>query len=132
VASTDPAAPASVLDASALMALIHGENGQGVVAAALAGRSAISIVNWAEVLLKVAAEGEDPVALEIDLRERGFIGLALSIEGMTEADCVEVARLRPPHRTPGPLACGSRLPGARSAVGRTGLDDGSSLGRCRR
>lgn len=77
------------------MALIHGENGQGVVAAALAGRSAISIVNWAEVLSKVAAEGEDPVALEIDLRERGFIGMALSIEGMTEADCVEVARLRP-------------------------------------
>jgi PIN domain nuclease of toxin-antitoxin system len=77
------------------MALIHGENGQGVVAAALAGRSAISIVNWAEVLSKVAAEGGDPVALEIDLRERGFIGMALSIEGMTEADCVEVARLRP-------------------------------------
>jgi ribonuclease VapC len=95
VASTDPVAPASVLDASALMALIHGENGQGVVAAALAGRSAISIVNWAEVLSKVAAEGGDPVALEVDLRERGFIGMALSIEGMTEADCVEVARLRP-------------------------------------
>jgi len=95
VASTNPAAPASVLDASALMALIHGENGQGVVAAALAGRSAISIVNWAEVLSKVAAEGGDPVALEVDLRERGFIGMALSIEGMTEADCVEVARLRP-------------------------------------
>ena len=95
MASTNPAAPASVLDASALMALIHGENGQGVVAAALAGRSAISIVNWAEVLSKVAAEGGDPVALEVDLRERGFIGMALSIEGMTEADCVEVARLRP-------------------------------------
>lgn len=95
MASTDPVAPASVLDASALMALIHGENGQGVVAAALAGRSAISIVNWAEVLSKVAAEGGDPVALEVDLRERGFIGMALSIEGMTEADCVEVARLRP-------------------------------------
>jgi PIN domain nuclease of toxin-antitoxin system len=40
------------------MALIHGENGQAVVAAALAGRSAISI-------------------------------MALSIEGMTEADCVD-------------------------------------------
>lgn len=84
-----------MLDASALMALIHGEDGQGVVAAALAGRSAISIVNWAEVLSKVAAAGGDPVALEVDLRERGFIGVALSIEGMTEADCVEVARLRP-------------------------------------
>jgi ribonuclease VapC len=77
------------------MALIHGEDGQAVVAAALAGRSAISVVNWAEVLSKVAAEGGDPAALEADYRERGFIGMALTIEGMTEADCVEVARLRP-------------------------------------
>jgi len=51
-----------VLDASALMALIHGEEGKAVVAAALAGRSAISVVNWAEVLSKLAADGGDPVA----------------------------------------------------------------------
>jgi ribonuclease VapC len=84
-----------VLDASALMALIHGEAGKAVVAAALAGRSAISVVNWAEVLSKLAAESGDPVALDADYRERGFIGKALTIEGMTDADCVEVARLRP-------------------------------------
>jgi ribonuclease VapC len=35
-----------------------------------------------------------PVALDADYRERGFIGKALTIEGMTAADCVEVARLR--------------------------------------
>lgn len=87
--------PTSVLDASALMALIHGEEGKAAVAAALAGRSAISVVNWAEVLSKVAERGGDPVALELDYRERGFIGRALAIEGMTEADCVQVARLRP-------------------------------------
>ncbi|HEY6551227.1 MAG TPA: type II toxin-antitoxin system VapC family toxin [Solirubrobacterales bacterium] len=84
-----------MLDASALMALIHGEDGKAVVAAALAGRSAISVVNWSEVLSKLAAEGGDPVALDADSRERGFIGKALTIEGMTEADCVEAARLRP-------------------------------------
>lgn len=77
------------------MALIHGEDGKAVVAAALAGRSAISVVNWSEVLSKLAAEGGDPVALDADYRERGFIGKALAIEGMTESDCVEVARLRP-------------------------------------
>jgi ribonuclease VapC len=77
------------------MALIHGEDGKAVVAAALAGRSAISVVNWAEVLSKLAADGGDPVVLDADYRDRGFIGKALTIEGMTEADCVEVARLRP-------------------------------------
>lgn len=95
MASTDAGVPTSVLDASALMALIHGEDGKAAVAAALAGRSAISVVNWAEVLSKVAERGGDPVALELDYRERGFIGQALAIEGMTEADCVQVARLRP-------------------------------------
>lgn len=77
------------------MALMHGEEGKSVVAAALAGRSAISVVNWAEVLSKVAENGGDPIALEIDYRERGFIGGALTIEGVTEADCVQIARLRP-------------------------------------
>lgn len=94
MASTE-AVPTSVLDASALMAFIHGEDGKAAVAAALAGRSAISVVNWAEVLSKVAERGGDPVALELDYRERGFIGRALAIEGMTEADCVQVGRLRP-------------------------------------
>lgn len=95
MARADAGVPTSVLDASALMALIHKEDGQGTVAAALAGRSAISVVNWAEVLSKVAERGGDPVALELDYRERGFIGRALVIEGMAEADCVQVARLRP-------------------------------------
>ncbi|MGE5335901.1 MAG: PIN domain-containing protein [Nitrososphaerota archaeon] len=85
-----------MLDASALMALIHAEDGKAAVAAALAGRAAISVVNWAEVLSKVAERGGDPVSIELDYRERGFIGGALQIEGMTEADCVHVARLRPP------------------------------------
>lgn len=91
----DPSAPSSVLDASALMALIHAEDGKAAVAAALAGRSAISVVNWAEVLSKVAERGGDPVALELDYRERGFIGGPLELEAMTEADCVQIARLRP-------------------------------------
>jgi ribonuclease VapC len=88
-------APTSVLNALALLALIQGEEGKSVAAAALAGRSAINAVNWAEVLSKAAAEGRDPAVLEADLREKGFIGEALVIEPLSEADCIEVGKLRP-------------------------------------
>jgi PIN domain nuclease of toxin-antitoxin system len=91
------------------MALMHGEDGQAAVAAALTSRSAISVVNWAEVLSKVAERGGDPAALELDYRERGFIGGVLVIEALTEADCVQVARLRPlTSRQGSPLRIGSR------------------------
>lgn len=121
VASADPAAPTSVLDASALMALIHGEDGKAVVAAALAGRSAISVVNWAEVLSKVAQDGGDPAALEADYREHGFIGMALTIEGMTEAGGGRKAATA--DRATGALACGSRLSRSRGPTRRSGADD---------
>jgi ribonuclease VapC len=77
------------------MALLLDEEGKTVVAAALAGRSAISIVNWAEVLSKAAERGGDPVAVEAEYREKGFIGTALTIEPLSEADCIEVGKLRP-------------------------------------
>jgi len=95
VARAEPEAPTSVLDTSALMALLLDEEGKTVVAAALAGRSAISIVNWAEVLSKAAERGRDPAEVEKEARERGFLGEALAIEPLTEADCAEMARLRP-------------------------------------
>jgi PIN domain nuclease of toxin-antitoxin system len=80
------------------MASIHGEDGKATVRAALAQRAAIGVVNWAEVLSKTAERGGDPIALELAYRERGFIGGALSIKPLTEADCVTVARLRPATR----------------------------------
>lgn len=93
--SAESEAPTSVLDTSALMALLLNEEGKAVVAAALAGRSAISVVNWAEVLSKAAERGGDPVAVEAEYREKGFIGKALTIEPLSEADCIEVGKLRP-------------------------------------
>ena len=48
--------PGYVLDASALLALLHGEPGAAAVAA-LQENSVISSVNWAEVLQKVIAQG---------------------------------------------------------------------------
>ena len=88
-------APASVLDASALMAHLNDETGAEVVRQALDERAAISAVNWAEVLSKTAERGGDPELLSVELTAAGLVGDALVIETVTEADCVEIARLRP-------------------------------------
>jgi ribonuclease VapC len=101
VPGAESEAPTSVLDTSALMALLGDEEGKTVVAAALAGRSAISVVDWAEVLSRTAERGGDPAALEAEYRARDFIGKALMIEPLSEADCVEVGRLRPLTRAQG-------------------------------
>lgn len=51
--------------------------------------AAISVANWSEVLSKAAMAGDDPHRLADDLRD------AVIIEPITEADCVEIAKLRP-------------------------------------
>ncbi len=96
-----PDGPHSVLDASALLAFIQDERGASVVADALAGTAAISVVNWAEVLSKVAENGGDAGELATGLRDHGFAGELLAIEPMTEADCLTVAWMRPATRTAG-------------------------------
>lgn len=53
-------APITVLDASALLAYLHGETGASVVTAALIQETAISSVNWAETLSKLAERGQNP------------------------------------------------------------------------
>lgn len=93
-----PAEPASILDASALIAFLHDEPGAGAVVDALAATAAVSVVNWAEVLSKVAADGDDPkqVADSFQTSERPLL-----LEALTEADCLEIARLRPLTRPRG-------------------------------
>lgn len=86
---------ASVLDASALMAHLNDETGAEVVRQALSERAAISTFNWAEVLSKAAERGGDPELVAGELTAAGLLGDALAIETVTEADCVEIARLRP-------------------------------------
>jgi len=86
VASTEAA---SVLDASALMAHLNEEDGAAAVRDAMEHGAAISVANWAEVLSKAAEVGEDPAQLAEDLRD------AVTIEPLSETDCVEIARLRP-------------------------------------
>ena len=93
--------PTAVLDASALMALLKGENGASTVADAIEGRAGISVANWAEVLSKAAEAGTNPQALAAGLREHALIGRLLSIEPLTEGDCVVIANLRPATKTLG-------------------------------
>lgn len=83
------AEPASILDASALIAFLHDEPGSDAALDAIAQTAAISIVNWAEALSKVASDGDDPQQVAA-----AFEG-TLILEPLTETDCLEIARLRP-------------------------------------
>jgi ribonuclease VapC len=93
--ATAEQAPTSVVDASALLALLHDEAGAEVVADAIATGSAISVVNLAEVLTKLAEAGKDPEQAIGQLHDTEGDTGALVIEPLSEADCVEIARLRP-------------------------------------
>lgn len=84
-----------MLDASALMAVLHAEDGASVVIDAIGEGAAVSVVNWAEVLSKLAEAGKDPEVAAAELRRAEGSRRALSIEPLTAADCVAVARLRP-------------------------------------
>ena len=95
------AALASVLDASALMAVLHDEDGASMVIEAIGEGSAISVVNWAEVLSKLAEGGRNPRDAAAELRRAEGSRRALAIEPITAADCVTIARLRPVTRKQG-------------------------------
>ncbi len=86
--------PASVLDASALLAHLNEERGAAVVREAMQAGAAISVINWTEVLTKLAERGEDPELAAAELRAAGLIGATINIEPITDADCIAVARLR--------------------------------------
>lgn len=71
------------------MAHLNEEEGAEAVREAMKAGAAISVANWAEVLSNAAVDGDDPRQLASDLRD------AVIVEPMTEADCVEIAKLRP-------------------------------------
>ncbi len=65
--------PSYVLDASALLALLHRERGLEVVQASVAV-SVISSVNWAEVIQKVIARsGREPTEVVDELEYLGLV-----------------------------------------------------------
>jgi ribonuclease VapC len=101
-------AASAVLDASALLALLQNEEGAEVVLDAIEDGVAISVVNWAEVLSKLAEKGQDPATSATAIQAaRADDEDALTIEPLTEADCVEMARLRVTTRPQG-LSFGDR------------------------
>lgn len=83
------------------MAVLHDEEGAAVVKEAIGEGSAISVANWAEVLSKLAEAGRDPEVAAAELRKAEGSRRALTIEPVTAADCIAIARLRPMTRTQG-------------------------------
>lgn len=101
MAQADTDAPEAVLDASALLAHLNDEEGADAVRAAMKRGAAISVVNWAEVLSKLAERGEDADIAAAEMRGAELIGPVISIEPLTEEDCIAIARLRPATKAQG-------------------------------
>lgn len=97
----------AVLDASALLAYLHDEEGAGEVEEALAHGASLSAANWAEVLSKVADEGGDPERLVEHLEQQGLLHGGLDVVPLAEEDAIRVVRLRPATRQRG-LSLGDR------------------------
>ncbi|MBI3947220.1 MAG: type II toxin-antitoxin system VapC family toxin [Armatimonadetes bacterium] len=105
--SAKPPQPTCVLDASALLAYLHGEPGEDRVAEAIIHCAAIGWVNWAEVLTKQAEKGLDPYSEAARLAQSGPLGDGLVIQMPDDGLACEVARLRPVTRGMG-LSLGDR------------------------
>lgn len=101
-------APASILDASALLALLQDEPGAPAVIEAIEASAAVSTVNFSEVLAKLAERGEHvrstvaTIGQAVDRADGG-----LRIEPFTEQDGIEAADLRPRSKRQG-LSFGDR------------------------
>ena len=90
-----------MLDASALLALLHVEPGAALVEEAVE-RAAISTVNWSEVCQRSLARGIDTTDLRADVE-----GLGIEIEPFTATDAERAAALWPATRKLG-LSLGDR------------------------
>jgi PIN domain nuclease of toxin-antitoxin system len=83
-----------VLDASALLAFLQGEPGAGRVAEVLARPAAISAINYAEALGKLADDGETAEQLARRFEAEGLIGGVLEVEAVLAEDAPAIAALR--------------------------------------
>lgn len=92
------AEPSSILGASALIAFLHDEPGSDAVLDAIVATAALSVVNWAETLSKLAADGDDPRQVADSFHTSDS---PLLLQPLTDTDCVEIARLRPLTKTRG-------------------------------
>jgi ribonuclease VapC len=83
-----------VLDASALLAFLQGEQGSERVAEALPRPTAISAVNYAEALGKLAEDGEAPEELARRFEAEGLVGDVIEVEAVLPGDAPAIAGLR--------------------------------------
>jgi ribonuclease VapC len=83
-----------VVDASALLAYLHSEEGAEVVAEAVAETAAISSANWAETLSKLGDAGHVPSDVGTELEEQGLIPGLIEVEPLTADDSLAIAELR--------------------------------------
>src|SRR5579864_2706766 len=98
--------PHLVLDSSALLAYLRAEPGRDSVGVALKQSTAISAVNWAEVLSKLVDFGYDASAAGEQFRDSG-LGSAITIWPFDESFARVVASLRDQTRPFG-LSLGDR------------------------
>jgi len=90
-----------VLDASALLALVHGEPGQDLVASSVA-EAAISAVNLAEVIGKLAERG-----VPLDRAKAIALSFGLEVVSLDAELAAAAGQLRPATRSGG-LSLGDR------------------------
>ncbi len=96
-----------MLDASALLAYLKDEPGSEVVEEALGESSHVSAANWAEVLSKLAEEGDDiPRTIE-RFEAEGMLGWSMIVHPLDEVQAWRIATLRPITRSAG-LSLGDR------------------------
>ncbi len=98
--------PAWVFDASALLAWALREPGFERAARALAMGAAVSAVNWAETLSKLADVNQVPEDSVSEFERRGVF-LTLAIHPFDADAALDIARLRPSTRAAG-LSLGDR------------------------
>lgn len=83
-----------VLDASALLALVNDEPGASRVEELLAQPAAISAVNYAEALARIAGDDDTAAELAARFEQDGLVGDVLRVESVTAADAPVIAALR--------------------------------------
>lgn len=108
----------TILDASALLAWLHGETGADVVDEALKQGAVIHVVNWAEVLTRLASRGVPAAQATQQLSERGILGQLLTVDQGTVGDAEVAADLFGVTRGAG-LSLGDRY--CRALAGRLGV-----------
>jgi ribonuclease VapC len=99
--------PTTVLDASALLAYLQGESGSERVVTALNQGTALSAVNWAEVLSKLSSRGRPPQEVTTQLRDLGLLGQAIQVYPVDQELAQGIAELLPCTQSAG-LSLGDR------------------------